>query len=138
MRWSIFMCKCRSAPEERISDDGVLQLTQALDTGQVRAFCLGIGVDPLTFAIDILTVVTMFALQLISPQAGGDPMQQRLMLVMMPLMFGWFSYRVASGLGLYWVWSSVVGILFQVWLNNSEFGREMRATMAKREARKRG
>ncbi|HKD90802.1 MAG TPA: membrane protein insertase YidC [Terriglobales bacterium] len=89
------------------------------------------------YLLPILTVVTMFALQLISPQAGGDPVQQRLMLVLMPLMFGWFSYRVASGLGLYWVWSSVVGILFQVWLNNSEFGREMRATMAKREARKR-
>lgn len=89
------------------------------------------------YLLPILTVVTMFALQLISPQAGGDPMQQKLMLVMMPLMFGWFSYRVASGLGLYWVWSSVVGILFQMWLNNSEFGREMRATMAKRQAKKR-
>jgi hypothetical protein len=33
-------------------------LTQALDTGQARAFCLGIGVDPLTFATDILTAVT--------------------------------------------------------------------------------
>jgi YidC/Oxa1 family membrane protein insertase len=89
------------------------------------------------YLLPILTVVTMFALQLISPQAGGDPVQQKLMLVMMPLMFGWFSYRVASGLGLYWVWSSVVGIAFQIWLNNSEFGREMRSTMAKREAKKR-
>ncbi len=34
------------------------QLTRALDTAQVHAFCLGIGVDPLTFATDILTVVT--------------------------------------------------------------------------------
>jgi hypothetical protein len=37
------------------------QLTQALDTAQVRVFCLGIGVDPLTFATDILTVVTIDA-----------------------------------------------------------------------------
>jgi hypothetical protein len=37
-------------------------LTRALDTGQVRAFCLGIGVDPLTFATDILTVITIDAL----------------------------------------------------------------------------
>lgn len=36
-------------------------LTRALDTGQVRAFCLGIGVDPLTFATDILTVITIDA-----------------------------------------------------------------------------
>ncbi|MGH3439837.1 MAG: hypothetical protein ACRDRN_25745 [Sciscionella sp.] len=37
------------------------QLTRALDTGQVHAFCLGIGVDPLTFATDILTVITIDA-----------------------------------------------------------------------------
>ncbi len=36
-------------------------LTRALDTAQLRAFCLGIGVDPLTFATDILTVVTIDA-----------------------------------------------------------------------------
>lgn len=88
-------------------------------------------------SLAVLTVVSMFVLQLISPQPGGDPMQQKLMLVMMPLMFGWFSYRVASGLALYWVWGSVVGILFQIWLNNSAFGKEMRATIAKREAKKR-
>jgi hypothetical protein len=37
------------------------QLTRALDTGRVRAFCAGIGVDPLTFATDILTVITIDA-----------------------------------------------------------------------------
>jgi hypothetical protein len=35
------------------------RLTRALHTGQVRAFCLGIGVDPLTFATDILMVVVI-------------------------------------------------------------------------------
>jgi hypothetical protein len=37
------------------------QLTRALNTAQVHAHCLGIGVDPLTFATDILTVVTIDA-----------------------------------------------------------------------------
>jgi hypothetical protein len=37
------------------------QLTRSLDTGGVRAVCLGIGVDPLTFATDILTAVTIDA-----------------------------------------------------------------------------
>lgn len=37
------------------------QLNQAIETGQVRVFCVGIGVDPLTFATDILTVVTVDA-----------------------------------------------------------------------------
>jgi hypothetical protein len=36
-------------------------LTRALDTGQASAFCLAVGVDPLTFATDILTVVTIDA-----------------------------------------------------------------------------
>ncbi|MGH3772718.1 MAG: helix-turn-helix domain-containing protein [Pseudonocardiaceae bacterium] len=35
------------------------RLTHALDPGQVRAFCVGIGVDPLTLATDILTVVAI-------------------------------------------------------------------------------
>jgi hypothetical protein len=38
-----------------------VHLTRALGTAQVRAFCVGIGVDPLTFATDILTVVTIDA-----------------------------------------------------------------------------
>jgi hypothetical protein len=37
------------------------QLTRALETAGVRAFCVGIGVDPLTFATDILTVVIIDA-----------------------------------------------------------------------------
>lgn len=36
-------------------------LTRALHIGRVRAFCLGIGVDPLTLATDILTVVILDA-----------------------------------------------------------------------------
>jgi hypothetical protein len=37
------------------------RLTRALVAGQVRAHCVGIGVDPLTFATDILTVLTIDA-----------------------------------------------------------------------------
>lgn len=37
------------------------RLTRALDAGSARAFCLGIGVDPLTFATDILTTITIDA-----------------------------------------------------------------------------
>jgi hypothetical protein len=37
------------------------ELTRALDAGEVRAFCVGIGVDPLTLATDILTAVAIDA-----------------------------------------------------------------------------
>jgi hypothetical protein len=35
------------------------RMTVALEGGQVRAWCLGLGVDPLSFATDLLTVVTI-------------------------------------------------------------------------------
>jgi hypothetical protein len=37
------------------------RLTRAIAAGQARAYCVGIGVDPLTFATDILTVLTIDA-----------------------------------------------------------------------------
>jgi membrane protein insertase Oxa1/YidC/SpoIIIJ len=36
-----------------------------------------------------------------------------MMLWMMPLMFGWFTLTVPSGLGVYWVATGVVGIILQ-------------------------
>ncbi len=35
------------------------QLTDALDRGQARAWCLGLGTDPLTYATDLLTVAVI-------------------------------------------------------------------------------
>ena len=35
------------------------QLTAALDRGQVRVWCLGLGTDPLTYATDLLTVAVI-------------------------------------------------------------------------------
>jgi hypothetical protein len=37
------------------------RMTEALDTGQLRAWCLGLGVDPLSFATDLLMVVVIDA-----------------------------------------------------------------------------
>jgi len=55
-------------PEEYASDSGPVdydswpfarQLTGALDRGQVRVWCLGLGTDPLTYATDLLTVAVI-------------------------------------------------------------------------------
>jgi hypothetical protein len=35
------------------------QMTEALDSGRIRAWCLGLGVDPLTHATDLLTVAVI-------------------------------------------------------------------------------
>jgi hypothetical protein len=54
--------------EDHGSEDGPIdydawpfarRMTDALGTGQVRAWCLGLGTDPLTFATDLLTVVVI-------------------------------------------------------------------------------
>jgi hypothetical protein len=36
-------------------------MTDALGTGEIRAYCLGLGTDPLTYAMDLLTVVVIDA-----------------------------------------------------------------------------
>lgn len=60
----------RGEPEHYETDHGPINydawpfadhLTRALAAGQVRAHCVGIGVDPLTLATDILTVITLDA-----------------------------------------------------------------------------
>lgn len=87
--------------------------------------------------LPVATVVTMMALQHISPSAGMDPAQRRMMNVMMPVMFGWFTWAVASGLALYWTIGNVVFFLQQFFMNRTALGREIREMQAKR-ARKKG
>ncbi len=48
-----------SAPVDYDSWPFARQLTGALDHGQVRVWCLGLGTDPLTYATDLLTVAVI-------------------------------------------------------------------------------
>jgi YidC/Oxa1 family membrane protein insertase len=79
------------------------------------------------FVLPVLIVVSMFLLQRMTPMAGMDPMQQKMMSVMMPLMIGFISLNLAAGLTLYWVTSNVLGIVQQWVMNQTSMGREMRA-----------
>ena len=89
------------------------------------------------YILPALTIVGMFIVQKMTPQTTGDPMQQKMMLFMMPVFLGWISHALAAGLVLYWVWSNVVSIAQQIWLNNTEFGRQMRHAAAQRAAKPR-
>ncbi|MDP9268548.1 MAG: membrane protein insertase YidC [Acidobacteriota bacterium] len=80
-------------------------------------------------------IITMFFTQRFTPQAGMDPMQQRMMAVMMPVMMGVISWNLSSGLGLYWAVGNLIGLAQQIWMNNTEFGRQVRAH-AEERARK--
>jgi YidC/Oxa1 family membrane protein insertase len=63
----------------------------------------------------LMTVASYFSMKM-TPQPAADPSQQRMMM-MMPLFMGFMFYRFASGMVLYWLTSSVVQILQQVYIN---------------------
>jgi len=88
------------------------------------------------FILTALVVVSFWITQKMTPQAGMDPAQQRMMNIMMPLMMGFFFFRMPAGLNLYYALSNVIMIL-QTWvMNRTELGREMRELAAKRARKK--
>jgi YidC/Oxa1 family membrane protein insertase len=91
--------------------------------------------DPLHI-LPIGIILSTVAVQKMTPQAGVDPTQQRMMLIMMPVMLGVISWNLASGLCLYWTAGNVIAIIQQYLMNRTKLGREMRQEMEKR-ARKR-
>jgi YidC/Oxa1 family membrane protein insertase len=59
---------------------------------------------------------TMWVQQKMTQAPTVDPRQEstsRIMLLMMPLMFGLLSFTFAAGLGLYWAVSNIIGIIMQ-------------------------
>ncbi len=91
--------------------------------------------DPV-YVLPILFVASMFFSQRMTPQAGMDPAQQKMMTFMMPLMMGFISFNLASGLCLYWAEGNLIGIVQQAIMNRTGLGREMRELAAKRARKK--
>jgi YidC/Oxa1 family membrane protein insertase len=81
-------------------------------------------------------IITMFLTQQMTPQAGMDPAQQKMMNLMMPVFLGVISWNLAAGLCLYWSMSQLLGIAQQAVMNKTELGREMREMMEKRARKK--
>ena len=83
-----------------------------------------------------IMVVSMFVMQRMTPQAGMDPAQQRMMNIMMPAMMGFIFYNLAAGLNLYYSLSNLIMIAQQGVMNRTTLGREMREIAAKRARKK--
>jgi YidC/Oxa1 family membrane protein insertase len=81
-------------------------------------------------------VGSMFVMQRMTPQAGMDPAQQRMMNWMMPIMMGFLFFNFASGLSLYYAETNLIGIAQQAIMNRTHLGREMREMMEKRARKK--
>jgi len=84
-----------------------------------------------------IMVVSMFIMQRMTPQAGMDPAQQKMMNIMMPAFMGFIFYNLAAGLNLYYALSNLIMIGQQAVMNRTTLGREMKEIAAKR-ARKKG
>ena len=93
------------------------------------------GPDPLHI-LPVAIIVTMLIMQRMTPQAGIDPAQQRMMNIMMPGMLGFMSWNLPAGLGLYWAAGQLIGLAQQSVMNRTSLGREMREMMEKRARKK--
>jgi YidC/Oxa1 family membrane protein insertase len=91
--------------------------------------------DPLHI-LPILIVLTMFLVQFITPSPGMDPMQRRMMAIMMPAIMGFTLWHFASGLALYWVTGNIINLVIQVAINRSRIGKEMHEIAARRAQKK--
>jgi YidC/Oxa1 family membrane protein insertase len=68
------------------------------------------------YILPTLMIVTTFIMQKMTPIASADPSQQRMMMIM-PIVFGIMFYSFASGLVLYWLTGTIVGIAQQAFIN---------------------
>ena len=85
-----------------------------------RFLWLDLGRPDPYYVIPILVVATMWVQQKMMTPAAADSQTQAMsqsMEVMMPLMFGWITLTVASGVGLYFVATYAVGIIQQYFVS---------------------
>jgi len=88
------------------------------------------------FLLPGLMLVTSIITQRMTPQAGMDPAQQRMMTIMMPLMMGFIFFNLQAGLNLYYAVVNLIAIAQQSVMNRTALGKEMREMMAKRARKK--
>jgi YidC/Oxa1 family membrane protein insertase len=88
------------------------------------------------FVMPVVIVISTYLLQKMTPTSGMDPKQQQVMTLMMPLMIGWFSFNLPSGLSVYWTVGNIIGIAQQWIMNRTGLGREMREEAEKRARKK--
>ncbi len=77
---------------------------------------LDLALPDRTPVLPILVGASMYLVQKMTAMPSADPRQastNRMMLWMMPIMFGFFTMQFPSGLAIYWVVSNAVGVVIQ-------------------------
>lgn len=67
---------------------------------------------------------------------GPSAMSMKSMMLTMPLLSVWISFSVPAGVGLYWIYSNVIGIV-QSWITHRFFNPRKAAEKAKQEMEER-
>lgn len=76
--------------------------------------------DPYMVIPVIVAIATYFQSKLTSTGNDSNPkaaQTQKMMLYFMPLMIGWMSMKFPAGLGLYWIYFSILGTVQQLYIN---------------------
>ena len=104
--------------------ENLLDLAQRLYSWNVvsqaiplSSYFLGLDLaSPGNIILAIVVGGTMWVQQKMTQAPAVDPRQEstsRMMLLMMPLMFGFLTFMFPSGLALYWAVSNIIGIVTQ-------------------------
>lgn len=91
------------------------------------------------YILPILVVATFWLQQRMSAVPSADPQQASMnqtMSIMMPVMFGFFTLQVSSGLAIYWVVSGTLGIIQQYFVMGSGGLRAQPVAPGKEDGRK--
>jgi YidC/Oxa1 family membrane protein insertase len=67
--------------------------------------------------LPILMAASMVVLQFITPQPSADPLQRRMMAVMLPAFMLYIMWSAPSGLLIYWLMANLVGFAQQMLIN---------------------
>ncbi|MBM3944388.1 MAG: YidC/Oxa1 family membrane protein insertase [SAR202 cluster bacterium] len=78
---------------------------------------------PASLILPVLVGISMYFMQKMTMTPSASPSQEstnRMMLWMLPVMFGFFTLQFSSGLALYWIVSNIIGIIIQGFITGWE------------------
>ena len=86
----------------------------------------------LSFLLQLLaTVISMHYTKKNNPSQAGMNGSMKVMLFLMPLFSLWIAFSYPAGLGLYWIFSSFIGIFQTVFLNKVYSPAKVKAIVEK-------
>jgi YidC/Oxa1 family membrane protein insertase len=97
---------------------------------------------PWNYVLPVLVGASMFLQQKMTTNPSTDPRQKQtnqMMLWMMPIMFGAFTWQFPAGLAVYILFSNVIGVVIQYYVSGKQpielFGRSFLGTNASKAER---